>query len=96
MRMFESIVIFQAIFFALSVLIAVGVPLGRFVWRRPMVRLPPPKDNPTFAKVASSSSWFIGAVIGDLIGGPLGLIIGIVVGSFVGFYIWRNSNPRTS
>jgi hypothetical protein len=45
MRLFEAIVIFLAIFFVLSILIAGGIPLGRNVWRRPMVRLPPPKDH---------------------------------------------------
>ena len=40
---FQAIVIAMSILFALFVMIAVGIPLGRYQWQRPMVRLPPPK-----------------------------------------------------
>jgi hypothetical protein len=43
-RPFEAIVIALAAVFVFSVFIAVGVPLGRYVWQRSVVRLPPPKD----------------------------------------------------
>jgi hypothetical protein len=39
----QAIVIALSILFALFVLIAVGIPLGRNQWQRPMVCLPPPK-----------------------------------------------------
>ena len=41
---FEAIVIALAIIFVFTVFIAVGVPLARCQWQRPMVRLPPPKS----------------------------------------------------
>ena len=41
---FQAIVIALSILFALFVLIGVGIPLGRYQWQRPMVRLPSPKS----------------------------------------------------
>ncbi len=46
MRLFEAIVVFLAIFFALSVSIAWGVVMWGGVWRHPREwRWPPPKDE---------------------------------------------------
>ena len=45
MHPFEAVVIALAAFFALCVVITVGMVNWRGWWNRPLVRLPPPKDE---------------------------------------------------